>query len=623
MSENNNDTKQQQRTISIGSIWATLEQAQSNHGIPHQDYQQYHSYCTARLARLRRVEPVRNVLLHNPKYVDSSTTTVRGKGRHAYAARDVETFVNATEHGSHENVVWDILVQAERAWAQAHALQQQRKSSGGISNSSNSNNTQQRTNHHHVQRRLNKASKLAAQAVQLFCNKSSENDILVEEQTQQELRSYAAWCKGNAALEKRDHLQAFRSYQEARQILRQLVQQQQSESDRERLALMDIWTTRAESVLKPLVRYCQYEARDELKESDYVVLDDDAEDGAVIQKNGPSSSIVLSFRGQDIAVDDYPELVVLYLKLEDLLKAAPSTLENEKLFLQLLSDLDDALKWAQTEYCKYESLAAGPAVNAKRQELQNIMGYFQYQKLSIWRQQQEKRVTIELAQKGGADDVGMLHLYDTLQQNAQAMADLPAAAVDNANVQDDPYWLEAQAHVVRFRAFRCYYLARLYESPHSGLHGTPQQVLALLKQATKLAKRAQEEVAACDDIMGEEEANEHLQSLDDLITKIKAMTCRLEAARYVQQKSSGTSLRTDRPLWLRLEDSDAGTVLADDPPLFIPIPSKPTFFDIAWQHIGGDDLSGVSTVLDEYLANHPEPKTSGGGGLFGRLGGGK
>ena len=636
-------------TMTESSIFAALEQMQSGHGIPHQDYAQYHTYCTQRLARLRRVKEVRPFLVHNPKYVTTTTTaeqqqhsksSASSRRRHAYAAR-VRDEVPA-ELRQHDSILWNTLMQAERAWAQACALQAKDK----------------KNHHHHVQRRLHKARKLATRALlqqqqqltqeNISASGADGNDAngsdeahgdkadalkaigskLPEAQTRmrlQELASYVAWMKGNAALEQHRHADAFQDYEESRNILLQLVQQQEEstadnddKARRERLALQDIWTTRAESLLRPLVRYCQYEARVEL----LPVAEEDPSTASTTTTKAPSSSIVLNFRGKDICLDDasYKQLAVLYLKWEDLLtnkeRQQPDEDMDESHFLQVLSDLDDALNWTKAEYSHYESFPAGPAITAKRQELSTLSGYFQYQKLSIWRQQQEKRVS----ELDTADPAAFVHIYDTLQRNAQAMADLLVSTstdadddVDNDNIEDDPFWLEAQAHVVRIRAFRCYYLARLYESSAS----PPSQVLALLRHATQLAKRAQEEVAACSDeststTTSSSSYDLYLEALEDLLTQVRVMSCRVEATLYLQThhqgSSSSSSQPTDRPLWLRLHDLDAGTVLADDPPLAIPIPTKPAFFDIAWQHIGGDLPTGV---VDDYLARHAEePKSS-------------
>jgi signal recognition particle subunit SRP68 len=543
-------------------IFQTLDAAQSGHGIPHKDFPQYAAYLTKRLARVRHVKAVRATLVHNHKYVEG----VSGR-RHAYAARTKNpVFVE------HENPIWSLFYQAERAWAVACELQQNQSAS--------------KVNlHPHVQRRLNKAVKFAVLLEDL-------SRRCCDEQTVAECQAYAAWMKANAALEHKTYVAAYQDYKSSMNLLLQLAATVDTDTSPDALALRDIWTTRAETVLRPLVRFCQYEAKDIVE----------AEESTTKTSVQPTTSggIVLSFRGKDIALDSYKQLKVLYLKMESILAADTSHLDEGQ-FLQLLSDLDDALDLVQVEHSHYATLSAGPAVTAKREELMDLKGYFQYQKLAVSRQQQEARIQ-DLTQ-----DAEIVHVYDALQQNTVAMAALSSASggADN-NVEDDPFYLEAQAHVVRIRAFRCYYLARLYEST---LSGTPQQVLALLRQAKQLTAQAREEIAACD----MDDADTYLTALKDLASKIQALMTRAEALRYLQTKAAtGGSSKSDRPLWLRLDDLDAGSVLADDPPLTIPMPCKPAFYDVAWQYVGGDF---PLDELDAYIATH-EPKSTSSGGLL-------
>lgn len=554
-------------------IFSTLEQAQSGHGIPHRDYSQYHVYCSKRLARLRRVKEVKTHLLHNHRYVEG----VSGR-RHAFCPRTYYDQNSSEPVVLHENLLWDIFFQAERAWAQACEIEASQ---------------QLKSRKSHVQRRLNKAAKWASQIPEIA------RSLHCDESTIREAEAYAAWMKGNACLKREHYLEAFRSYRTSRQILLQLIKDlgqsaektiggDADEADRQRLALSDTWMTRAESVVKPLERYCHYEARDQLEQSDLI-----NEDAVNQTKDSKSvASIVLIFRGNEIALDEYKDLAVLYLKMEETLKNLSGMSLNEESFLQLFSDLDDALKWAHTALNRYVSLPDGPAVSARRQDLQTIAAYFQYQKLSVWRHQQERRV-VDLT-----NDAEILYVYDTLLQNAQAMLDLPGTG-NGDDIEEDAHWLEAQAHVIRIRAFRCYYLAQLFETANNvDVH--PKEMLAFLKHAKKLAKRAEEEIAACDI----DDADHYLNELDTLLKKIEIATCRVEAAVFLESTAGGeTSKQTNRPLWMRLDEMDSGPILVDSPPLPVPIPGKPVFYDIAWQYLGEDY---PTDVLEEYVKEYDE-----------------
>lgn len=565
-------------------VFQRLEEAQSSHGVPAADYSQYHAYCTKKLDRLRHNKIVRTQLVHNHKYVEGVS-----RRRHAYCPRkekgvleEIEGAAPVAASVKHENIFWNLFFQAERAWAQACALQQHQPQP-----TITTGKPKKQNNHDYVQRRLNKASKWA----QVFAENVAAS-ANCDAQTVQESKAYAAWMEGNAALEHKQYAAAYRHYKQSMTILLELAEAIKS-TTADDLAVRDIWTTRAETVLRPLARYCQYEAKDELSAED---LAETTVPKTTAKQDQISSSIVLHFRGQDIALDTYKQMAVLYLKMEPSLKH-PGSLDESQ-FLYLLSDLDDAAQMVATEIKQYESVAStGPAVTAKLSNLGTVQAYFRFQKLSVWRHQQEKRVA-ELQ-----NDAEIVHVYDALQQNAVAMAELSAAD------EDDPYRLEAHAHNARIRALRCYYLARLYEST---LNGTHNQVLALLKQSQKLSKRAIEEIAACDTI-GETEADTYFNALDVMSVKIKAMKCRVEATKYLESSTMGFSSNTDRPLWLRLDELDAGTVLTDDPPIPIPMPCKGVFYDAAWQHVAAN----VSLAeIKDYIAAH-EPKKSRFLGWFG------
>jgi len=541
-------------------VFSAIEQAQSNHGIPHQDYAQYHKYCTSKLERLRRLKEVRQHLVQNPKYVDGTGKQKKNAFCKRTLRGDEDKLVTR-----HENVFWSALFQAERSWAHACELQ---GSSG----------------HSQVRRKLNKAQQWAQQLV------SVANELKCSETTVLETQSYAAWMKGNACLEKKDFLGAFRSYQESRDVLLQLANNEGS-----KLTLRDLWTTRAESTLRPLIRFCHYEARDKLEATDVLV----EANGSSSKAGGDSAKLVVNFRGQDIALDEYKDLTVLYLKLDARLNN-PSLDLDEDHYLQLLSDLDDALKAVQHELSHLESLTAGPLVNQKIGEMKTLSAYFHFQKLSLWRHQQEKR----LADLSELPDI--VHIYDTLLQNANSLADL---AQGESDMEEDDLWLETQAHLVRIRAFRCYYLARLYEDSIE-LDGSAKDVLALARQAHSLGKRAIEELAACDS----PDIDRFIEDLQSLQSMVNTLICRAEATMRLESTNEGVASHTNRPLWLRLDELDGGSVLADAPPLAIPIPCKPAFFDIAWQHVAGSFPVGeIESIVAEHDAAKAKSKS-----FFGR-----
>ena len=623
-------------------LFQQLDDAQSHHGIPVGDYAQYAGYCTRKLARVRHHPAVRTQLVHNPKYAakpdptTTTTTVVVSKRRHGYCPRNewktalVPTTKESspTEDGKeeattttdpptpapvHENIFWNLFYQAERAWAQACALQQQ-----STTTSLSTTRSSTKTKHGHVQRRFNKAFQWATALAHHMEQQQHQQQALVDTTTRQESQAYVAWMAAHVALEHQDYVQAFRQYNRARQILLQLASasspdgggntSSSSTSIIQSLAIRDVWTQRAETVILPVLRYCQYEAKDALmaEEIYQVTSSNTASSNTTTTNKINKSSIVLSFRGQDIALDadaSYQPIAVLYLKMEDALQR-PDTL-NENQFLQLLSDLDDAIQKVADEIQNYQAIPnPGPAVTAKLAALTALEGWFRYHKMSTWSYQQEQHIS---EFQNAQNVMETVHLYEALQQNAVRMAELPG--VDN---EDDPYRLEALAHVVRLRAFRCYYLALAYEQQQqmSSLSSTwnTQKVLALLPHAAKLAERAREEILACHD--DPVVVERHVRALDDLVVQIRAVTCRVQATQYLYHCTSTattatttttTLMKTNRPLWMRLEDCDAGTVLADVPLRPLPIPCKGVTYDLAGSRILGKNKEVSITTLEQYI----------------------
>ena len=589
------DGKPEEQEIFSLRIFETLDRTQNMHGVMHEDYHQYHQYCTNRLYRLRHAKPVRRDLVHSSKYVEGVTMR-----RNAFCPRKNNKKTNkdgeekeegvdkATEVTviGHENHLWLPLYQAERTWAQACEVQKQKRA----------HKTQQL-----VLRKLRKSVKFAAELEEL-------SQRCCDEQTQQEIKSYVGWMKGNYALQKQDYATALESYRSSMSILVKLAQQQKEKShdDPKSLVLADLWATRAESVLGPLLRFCQYECKDTTPD---LALE------TTTAASGKQSEIVVHFRGKDIPLDPYKELCVLYLKAQALQKAsegagnASASSSMESSFLSLLSLYDDAIAVIESELAKYQSIQSGPAVNAKKEELGALTGYFHYQKLNKSLHKNQDRL------KDCHSDAERVHVYDALLQNAQAMAQIGTTGGGGGESEDE----EAQAQVLRIRALRCCALAKVY----LGSLQRPSQAKALWKQAQTLTKRAIEELAACDtrDKQHEEEIEAYLEELEALQKKdLAGLEVRLKAALYLQKSgsASGFTTGTDRPLWLRLEEFDPGTgsaSLVDNPPKAIPIPCKPVFYDIAWKYCGGN--LPVDRLEEEIERRQPKQASSGSGGLLG------
>jgi hypothetical protein len=391
------------------------------------------------------------------------------------------------------------------------------------------------------------------------------------------------------------------------------------QDDTKQLERQDLLLTRADTVLRPLFRYCHYE----LKQA--------GESIPVEEPQGPSTTaapaqqgddeIAVTFRGHDLVLDN-KELRVLLLKLQSLQQQtatnASSDTSSEKSFLEILSVLDDATEVVNSALQGYAQ-AVGPSMQAKKNNLLAWKGYLQYQKT------QRVMDNTQALLEGISGHAERVHVYDALLQHANSLLSLPKADEDDDD--EDEFALQVQANCLRLRALKCYHMAWYYYSQVQK-HGA---ALGLLQQAAKLSKRAQEEIAACDDDMPH--ADEYVEELEAL--PISSTMAAVKAAVFLQKGGVGgasaaaattSESTTDRPLLLRLDEPDAGTVMAEILPM--PMFCKPVFFDMAYDYAMDttESVERVRAFVDEHTAQPEEEEkeettatSGGGGGLLGWL----
>ena len=141
----------------------------------------------------------------------------------------------------------------------------------------------------------------------------------------------------------------------------------------------------------------------------------------------------------------------------------------------------------------------------------------------------------ELLLKDITDHAERVHVYHALLQHAQSLLNLPLPQEDNnfAEDEEDEFSLQIQANVLRLRALKAFHMAwYYYEKQRKYDHA-----LALISQSSKLAKRAQEEIAACDEDMPR--SDEYLEELDKL--PVDSAMAAIQAAMCLQQ-TRGQSL---------------------------------------------------------------------------------
>lgn len=181
-----------------------LDAQQTTHGVRHDDYAQYHAYCTRRLSRLaHKPKEVKAYLVHSGKYATPNPEKPKTKGgRHAFCGRTHDTLALTKEvpvevevdEGEpeaaepttqtvpvpvpHVNILWHLLVSSERSWAHANEL---RKKGG-------------RNKRQAVLKKLKRANQWATLLVE-------KAKLAADAETQTECEAYKAWMSANFAME--------------------------------------------------------------------------------------------------------------------------------------------------------------------------------------------------------------------------------------------------------------------------------------------------------------------------------------------------------------------------------------------------------------------------------------
>ena len=428
------------------------------------------------------------------------------------------------------------------------------------------------------------------------------------------------------------------------------------------LELQDFFNARAENVIQPLLRYCQYElqAVGSMTEEQINVFLKDVENKALenhtanenfkknlhrLQQKGDTQSNKntgtmgqITFREKEIPVEN-KDLRMILMKIVDkkadiekILEQNENTKNKTKAdakFMTLLSEYDDAVTIISSDLKQYMGMKSGPAVNAKRFHCECLMGYVKYEKLTLLMKRNEKMVD-EMREKekdaissltdGSVEksdqvqDVGAVykmseqiaHLYDALLQDARVVVNLPGGGDGTLEeggdeLVEDEFMLEASAHVLRIRALRCYYLGKMYSASVVRKYF---EAIALFKQASSLAEQAAEEIAACSGI---ENSDAIIETMAHLERDIEAALCLAEANAYlIKNGAMGTTVvGSGTSLINRLDEFDSGgktCQLADIPPTFERIVCKPTFFDIANNYVNEISTDELQTHIESNKA---------------------
>lgn len=319
---------------------------------------------------------------------------------------------------------------------------------------------------------------------------------------------------------------------------------------------VDLFVSRATNVILPLMKFCLYELH---QMGGDVSRFKEIEKSLAISTDSDAGSI--HFRDHDIRVQSKP-LKVMLVKIQSLQRDYTDSHE-EKDFLALFSVYDDAIAVVSADLTRYNEMKAGPGVGAKRQELGGILGFLKNAKLQLAMGRTEHRIE-ECDEENHRD---LAHLFDTLLQDAKAVCSLPGPGEE----EEDEFALEANANVLRVRAFRAYHISHLYASS-----GSPIEALSLLQKADLLTRRALEEIAACENLPHNDRL---MEGLEHLSVEVQSSALRFKARHSLMKSNYNADILVDAEAFeareslvdLRLDSMHA----------------KPSFFDVAWNQING------------------------------------
>ncbi|KAI3332507.1 hypothetical protein HD806DRAFT_530256 [Xylariaceae sp. AK1471] len=545
-----------------------------------------------------------------------------------------------------------VLLTAERAWAHAMRLKAVHSADAkGITGRTRS----------HIISRLDKGARTAEHLVQILSDTSTtpvaDTDIL-------EARAYAAMLRGAADFESQNWEDCMRSYSTARIIYNALMASMRG----------DILKDLLSETIDPSIRYAAYQskvprtlaiptiARKAFPSSDGALVGQinklapnllkqsgsDAERGQVDAPNAPQT---ITWRSREVKIEDASIALALAAtdsataRLAEKLESSDVVLPKEMAaaydeVLIASQDAADATKHAIDEL-KEEGVAQS---DSRIQSLQITRTAVNYQMIS-WRigrnrvlsgehdgalldsapnttRKSKKDATlrkpkIEPPGRKVARLKEKVVLYDATLQSIDSIKELPGVAADDGLLQQ----LDATAKY--FHALKCLSIARshsIVDQSFNALALTKHAYDQCLQSTAFFSKHGASSSES--PILSIEIRQTDIQFLHNLL-KGELQRCRaIVEIDNVREKSKPTSSQVKIPLVQRLGEYPAEGVdlenLVNYPPQIQPIPVKPLFFDVAWNHIDyPGKIPATTTELEEKPTSTPEPKKKGWFG-FGR-----
>jgi len=370
-------------------------------------------------------------------------------------------------------------MRAERAWAHAGEVRSAPlRVKKGARPRGRSAGTE-RSKRGHVLRLLRRAAGFASEleAMASLCGDSV---------SALECAGYARWASANLAVERNRWEEAVKGYARAAEILEVLAAANgggvagllpsgSSEEDEASaiaavsgltLQEQDVFETRLASI-RPMLAYCRHELmRSSGEEAQLTVAN-----ASVL--TGDDLDVALEhaivFRGRTVDPRSVPGLAESITQAEESAAKEKTGNHDDHVYLNALGAYDDALRAVKTETNRLKGAASGSKVTARRDDLAALEGHVRFAKLTTSLVRTERMVDAILTTDKRQCDVGAAaHMYDFLWQTSQEVLALPhpdheeGSTTIQSNTVDDDFYAENEAHVLRYRAFRAYYVGRMY-----------------------------------------------------------------------------------------------------------------------------------------------------------------
>ena len=439
-----------------------IDTSQKQHGILQNNYTNYRQACTRKLDRLRHGKEYRRLLIQHAKA--AATEVEKEEEQKESICKPVE----------HINTLMICLFQAERAWSYSMELKAEYDAktvgttvafSDGFKKNSSAGNVR-----NHFLRRLRKAVKYAEE-LEYLC-KALADDVSIAEAS-----IYCCWMRAGLALEVKNWRTACKDYGKALAICRTFASSEGTLSAFE----LDLFESRAEFIIEPVLKYCQYELKDggsnenELEqqlidqqnranEELYPILNAkiNVENGQSEESNRDVGINSIEFRGRTLPVSNASLRNALCKINEAVESISNATNPDEDQFETLFDVHNSAIQIIENDIQKLDNMNKAAQVGSRKQEQESLLAYVQNSKLTHALQKGEAEALKLRESSCSINDDDQIkyfedlsHIYDSLVRQAKEKSELPGG-------DDDEFAAAADAHVLRLDAQRCYYIGNIY-----------------------------------------------------------------------------------------------------------------------------------------------------------------